>query len=68
MEGVEMCGKTPSSDNNIDKGRPTSEVNFLGFQEDLKSVVTGDLFLRNTASVPGSQPEVWQITKRYRIF
>jgi hypothetical protein len=51
-----MCGETPSSDNNLDKGRSpppivlTSDVNFLGLQKDLKAVVTGDFFLRNTAS------------------
>jgi hypothetical protein len=55
MEGVEMCGETPSSDNSLDKGRPppivlTSEVNLLSLQKDLKAVVTGELFFRNTVS------------------
>jgi hypothetical protein len=50
-----VCGETPSSHNNLDKGRPTpivltSEVNFLSFQKDLKAVVTGEFFFRNTAS------------------
>jgi hypothetical protein len=55
MEGAEECGETPSSDNNLDKGRPhpvvlTSEVNLLSLQKGLKAVVTGEFFFRNTAS------------------
>jgi hypothetical protein len=55
MEDAEECGETPSSDNNLDKGRPsptalTSEVNLLSLQKDLKAVVTGEFFFRNTAS------------------
>jgi hypothetical protein len=50
MEGAEMCGETPSSDN-LEKGRPppivlTSEVNFLSLQKYLKAVVTGEFFQR----------------------
>jgi hypothetical protein len=54
MEGAEVCDETPSSDNNLDKtDHPsidlTSEVNFLSLQKDLKAVVTGEFFFRNTA-------------------
>jgi hypothetical protein len=54
MEGAEVCDETPSSDNNLVKGRPpptvlTSEVNF-SLQKDFKAVVTGEFFFRNTAS------------------
>jgi hypothetical protein len=46
MEGVEVCDETPSSDNNLEKGRPppiflTSEVTHLSLQKNLKTVVTG---------------------------
>jgi hypothetical protein len=45
------CGETPSSDNNFDKGIILiSEVNYLSLQKDLKAVVTGEFFFRNTAS------------------
>jgi hypothetical protein len=55
MEGGEMYGEKPSSNNNLDKGRTPPiilipDLNFLGLQKDLKAVVTGDIFLRNTAS------------------
>jgi hypothetical protein len=55
MEGEEVCDETPSSDNNLEKGRPspivlTSEVNLLSPQKDLEAVVTGEFFFRNTAS------------------
>jgi hypothetical protein len=55
MEGAEECDETPSSHNNLEKGRPppivlTSEVNLLSLQKDLKAVVTGDFSFRNTAS------------------
>jgi hypothetical protein len=55
MEGAEVCDETPSSDNNLEKGRPlpiilTSEVNILSLQEDLKAVVTEEFFFQNTAS------------------
>jgi hypothetical protein len=54
IEGAEVCDETPSSDNNLEKGRPppiilTSEVNILSLQKDLKAVVTGEFFFRNTA-------------------
>jgi hypothetical protein len=54
MEGVEVCGETLSSDNNLDKGRPplivlTSEASLLRLQKGLKAVVTREFF-RNTAS------------------
>jgi hypothetical protein len=54
MQGAEVCGETPSSDNNLDKGRPppivvTSEVNLPSLQKDLKAVVTREFFL-NTVS------------------
>jgi hypothetical protein len=54
MEVVEVCGETPSSDNNLDNGTPhpiflTSEVNLLSLPKDLKVVVTREFF-RNTAS------------------
>jgi hypothetical protein len=49
-----VCDETPSSDNNLENGRPppivlASEVNFLTLQRVLKAVVTGEFF-RNTAS------------------
>jgi hypothetical protein len=55
MEGAEVCGETPSSGKNLVKGRPTpivlsSEVNFLSLQKELKVVVTGKFFFRNTTS------------------
>jgi hypothetical protein len=55
MEGAEMCDETPSSDNNLEKGRPlsivlTSEINLLSLEKKLKAVVTGEFFFRNTAS------------------
>jgi hypothetical protein len=55
MEGAEECDETPSSHNNLEKGRPppivlTSEVTLLSLQKDLKAVVTGEFFFRNTAS------------------
>jgi hypothetical protein len=55
MEGAEECEETPSSHNNLEKGRPppmvlTSGVNLLSLQKDLKAVVTGEFFFRNTAS------------------
>jgi hypothetical protein len=58
MEGAEVCDETPSSGNNLEKGRPTpivltSKVNFLRLQKDLKAVVTGKFFFRNTA--PGTR-------------
>jgi hypothetical protein len=58
MEDAEVCGETPASDNNLDKGRPppivlTSEVNVHSLQRYLKTVVTGEIFFRNTA--PGTR-------------
>jgi hypothetical protein len=55
MEGAEVCDETPYSGNNLEKGRPppivlTSEVKLLCLQKDLKAVVTGEFFFRNTAS------------------
>jgi hypothetical protein len=54
MEGAEVCDEKPSSEHNLQKGRPpivlTSEVNFLSLQKDLKAVVTGEFFFRNTGS------------------
>jgi hypothetical protein len=55
MEGAEVCEETPSLDNNLEKGRPppivlTTEVNLPSLQKDLKAVVTGEFFFRNTAS------------------
>jgi hypothetical protein len=55
MEGAEVCGETPSSDDNLDKGRPipiflTSEVNCLSLQKDLKAAVTLEFFFRTTVS------------------
>jgi hypothetical protein len=54
MEGTEESDEGQYSAN-IDKGRPppiflTSEANILSLQKDLKTVVTGELFFRNTAS------------------
>jgi hypothetical protein len=55
MEGAKVCGETPSSDNNLDKGRPTPivltfEVKIVSLQKDLKAVATGEFFCWNTAS------------------
>jgi hypothetical protein len=56
IEGAEVCGEPPSSDNNLEKGRLppppivlTSEVYLLSLQKDFKAVVTGKFF-RNTTS------------------
>jgi hypothetical protein len=52
MEGAEVCDETPSSENSLEKGRPTPIVltsEIISFQKDLKAVVTGEFF-RNTAS------------------
>jgi hypothetical protein len=54
MEVAEVCDETPSSHNNLDKGRPplialTSEVNLLSLQKDINAVVSGEFF-RNTTS------------------
>jgi hypothetical protein len=73
MEDAEVCGKTPSSDNNLDKDRPrptvlTSEVNLLSLQGDFKAVVMGSFSSGILLPVPRSQPKVWQTTKPYRIF
>jgi hypothetical protein len=62
MEGAEVCDETPSSENNLEKGRPphivlTSEINFLLLQKDLKVAVTGEFFFRNTASGTGITTE-----------
>jgi hypothetical protein len=55
MEGAEVCDERSSSNDNPDKGRPpplvlSSEANILSLQKDLKTVVTGEFFFRNTAS------------------
>jgi hypothetical protein len=54
MEGAEVSDEASYSEN-TDKGRPppivlTSEANLLSPQKDLKTVVTGEFFFRNTAS------------------
>jgi hypothetical protein len=54
MEGAEISDEASSSEN-TDKGRPppivlTSEANLPSLQKDLKTVVTGEFFFRNTAS------------------
>jgi hypothetical protein len=73
MEGAEVCGETPFSDNNLDKGRPppivlTSEVNLLSLEKDLKLLSPGSSSSGILHPVPGSQPKVWQTAKPYRTF
>jgi hypothetical protein len=56
MEVADVSDEGPSTHDNIDKGSPppivqTSEANPLSLQKDLKTVVTGEFFFRNT--VPG---------------
>jgi hypothetical protein len=72
LVGAEVCGETPSSDNNLDKGRPLpivkiSVVNLLSLQKDLKAVPTGEFFC-NTASGTRITTKVWQKTKSHRTF
>jgi hypothetical protein len=54
MQGAEVCGETPSSDNNLEKGRPplivlTSEVYLLSLHKDLKPMETVEFFRNTTA-------------------
>jgi hypothetical protein len=57
MDGAEASNEGTSPTNEtLDKGKPpsvllTSEANLLSLQKELKNVVTGEYFFRNTASV-----------------
>jgi hypothetical protein len=47
--------KTPRTNDSLDKGRPpliilSSEANLISLQRELKSVVSGEFFFRNTAT------------------
>jgi hypothetical protein len=70
-EGPEVCDERPSSEDNLDKGRPptiflTSEANLISLQKTWKLLWPGSSSSGILHPVLGSQPKVWQITKSHR--
>jgi hypothetical protein len=72
MEVAEVSDEASSSEN-TDNGRPhpivlTSEANLLSHQKNLRTVVNGEFFFRNTASRIRITTKTWQTTKPRRTF